>query len=207
MRPFISLPPAGARQTVGILGGSFNPAHAGHRQISLDALKRLGLDWVWWLVSPGNPLKSHAGLEPLDVRMAQARAVAAHPRIKITDLEARLFHPARPAYSARTLGYLRRRRPDLHFVWLMGADNLASFHRWHAWQAIADSAPIAVFDRPGYRLAACASTAAHRYGLHSVESAKILARQTPPHIGFITIALNNQSSTALRRKALPPSLT
>ncbi|HZV20147.1 MAG TPA: nicotinate-nucleotide adenylyltransferase, partial [Hyphomicrobiales bacterium] len=114
---------------IGLLGGSFNPPHAAHRQISLTALKRLGLDQVWWLVTPGNPLKDHGDLAPLAERVALCRVLARHARIRVTAFEAAIG----TAYTACTLRYLRRRFPGVRFVWLMGADNLASFHRWNEW--------------------------------------------------------------------------
>ena len=128
---------------VGLFGGSFNPPHEAHRAASLFAMRRLGLDRVWWLVTPGNPLKDTDGLPPLEQRLAAARALANHPRIDVTDLEARL----RTRYSVDTLRMLKRRYPLVRFVWLMGADNLVNFHRWKDWRAIAALVPIAVVDR------------------------------------------------------------
>ena len=147
-----------ARLRVGLLGGSFNPAHDGHRHISLLALRRLGLDQVWWLVSPQNPLKSTAGMAPLAERMAGARAAARHPAIKVTDIERRLG----TRFTADTLVRLRRRFPDLGFVWLMGADNLVQVPKWQRWTEIFTCMPVAVFDRPSYSYAALAGKAATR---------------------------------------------
>ena len=132
---------------VGLLGGSFNPAHRGHRRISLAALRALGLDEVWWLVSPGNPLKADApDMAALAARLASARRMARRAPIRATAIEARLG----TRYTVETLRALRRRYPRTRFVWLMGADNLVQFHRWRDWRGIARTMPIAVIARPGY---------------------------------------------------------
>jgi nicotinate-nucleotide adenylyltransferase len=131
---------------IGLLGGSFNPAHSGHRAISLAAIAALGLDEVWWLVSPGNPLKEKAGMAPLAVRMASARAMTRRARIRPSDIETRLG----TVYTVETIGALQRRYPNHRFIWLMGGDNLAQFHRWRGWRKIARQVPIAVIARPGY---------------------------------------------------------
>ena len=131
---------------IGLLGGSFNPAHAAHRALSLLAMKRLGLDTVWWLVTPGNPLKDVRALPPLEHRMAIAAEVAAHPRIVVTGVE-RQF---RTRYTADFLRSLRERSAQGRFVWLMGSDLLTQFHRWGRWMDIAAAVPIAVFNRPGH---------------------------------------------------------
>ncbi len=131
----------------GLLGGSFNPAHAGHRRISLQAIAALGLDELWWLVSPGNPLKEAAGdMAPLPARLASAVAAARRTPIVPTAIESRLG----TRYTADTLARLVRRYPNRRFVWLMGADNLAQFHRWRGWRGIARTMTIAVIARPGY---------------------------------------------------------
>lgn len=139
----------------GLLGGSFNPAHSGHRRISLFARDALGLDEVWWLVSPGNPLKPAKGMAPLAARVRSARAQARRAPIRVTAFERELG----TRYTADTLRKLVRRFPRRQFVWLMGADNLAQFHRWKDWRAIARTMPIAVIARPGYDAAALASPA------------------------------------------------
>ena len=139
----------------GLLGGSFNPAHGAHRAISLFALEALGLEEVWWLVSPGNPLKPKAGMAPLSVRVRSARALARRAPIRVTAIERELG----TRYTIDTLRALKRRFPRRRFVWLMGADNLAQFHRWKDWRAIAREMPIAVIARPGYDAAALASPA------------------------------------------------
>lgn len=130
----------------GLLGGSFNPAHRGHRFVTLAAMRALALDEVWWLVSPGNPLKPAAGMAPLAARLASARAMAARAPIVATDLEARLG----TRYTVDTVRAIVRRYPKRRFVWLMGADNLAQFHRWRDWRGIARTLPIAAIARPGY---------------------------------------------------------
>jgi nicotinate-nucleotide adenylyltransferase len=144
-----------ALRRVGLLGGSFNPAHSGHRAISLAAVRALALDEVWWLVSPGNPLKPAAGMAPLSARLASARRQARHAPIRASDLEARL----RTRYTADTVRALVRRYPRHRFMWLMGADNLAQFDRWRDWRGIARTLPIAVVARPGYDAAAHAAPA------------------------------------------------
>ncbi len=130
----------------GLLGGSFNPAHKGHRGISLAAIRALGLDEMWWLVSPGNPLKPAEGMAPLAARLASARKMARHAPVRPTDIEARLG----TRYTVDTLAALVRRYPQRRFIWVMGADNLAQFHRWRDWRRIARTVPIAVIARPGY---------------------------------------------------------
>ena len=136
----------GRRRTVGLLGGSFNPAHGGHRAISLFAHATLGLDEVWWLVSPGNPLKPSAGMAPLAERVASAQDMSRHAPIRVTAIE-RDFGTY---YTADTLRALQRRFPRIRFIWLMGDDNLMQFHQWKAWRDIARAVPIAVIARPGY---------------------------------------------------------
>ncbi len=194
--PDLRVPMAAPRMRIGLLGGSFNPAHAAHRQISLAALKRLGLDQVWWLVSPGNPLKDAGQAPDLEARIAAARAVARHPKIVVTGFEAR-----RPsAYTIDTIRFLKQRYPAVHFVWLMGADNLASFHRWRAWEELFGLVPIAVLDRPGYRLKARASRAAQRFAFAALDEtdARGLAGMELPVWTLLTLPLSSLSSTQLR---------
>jgi len=140
---------------IGLLGGSFNPAHRGHRHVTLEAIRLLGLDEAWWLVSPGNPLKPRAGMAPLAARLAAARAMARRAPIRATDLEARL----RTRYTVDTLRRIVRRYPRHRFIWIMGADNLAQFHQWRQWRTIARTMPIAVLTRPGYDADALAAPA------------------------------------------------
>ena len=190
-----------AGQKIGLLGGSFNPAHQGHRHISLEALKRLGLDEVWWLVSPQNPLKPQKGMAPLAERMQTAREAASHPRIRVTDIERVLD----TVYTAETLGTLVTRFPGVRFVWIMGADNLAQIHRWQEWQEIFHLAPVAVFDRPTYSLRALAAKAARRFARHRLTGSRIagLAAAAPPAWSFLHIRLNPLSATDLRNRQIP----
>lgn len=192
----VRLPRCEPRQRIGLLGGSFNPAHEAHLLISQIAIKRLQLDRVWWLVTPGNPLKSKSGLAPLHERLADARAVTCDPRIIITDLEKDLASP----YTAATLAFLKRRHPGVDFVWLMGADCLATFHRWSNWRAIFGTMPIAVIDRPGCHLPAIASPAAATFCAHRIAEihAGALPTRNVPAWTFLTAPLSAQSSTALR---------
>ena len=195
------VPMAAPNMRIGLLGGSFNPPHAAHRQISLAALKRLGLDQVWWLVSPGNPLKDAGNAPHLEARITAARAVARHPKIVVTGFEA-----ARPsAYTVDTISFLKRRYPSVDFVWLMGADNLAEFHRWRSFDKIFAKLPIAVLDRPGFRLKARAGLAAQRFAPYRVDEsdARGLARLEPPAWTILTHRLSGLSSTALRAKKAP----
>jgi nicotinate-nucleotide adenylyltransferase len=185
-------------QRIGIMGGSFNPVHEGHRIVAETALKRLGLDQVWWLVTPGNPLKENSGLPPQAARMAGALAYARGPRMKITGFEAELGTP----YTAATLAYLKQRYPQVRFVWVMGADNLAAFNRWQKWQQIFETVPIAVVDRPGYRLKALAGLAAQRFARARLDEtdAATLPKSKAPAWVFLTSRLSPLSSTALRRQ-------
>jgi nicotinate-nucleotide adenylyltransferase len=183
---------------VGLLGGSFNPAHEGHLHISREALKRLELHQVWWLVTPGNPLKrTNAAYPTLSERMARASAIAASdPRIKITGFEAGLRAP----YTIDAISYLKRRFPPVHFVWIMGGDNLAQLHRWRHWERLFKTVPILVMDRPAARHTALASPAAQRFAHRRVaeEEARKLTRHTPPLWAYVSIPLASQSSTAIR---------
>ena len=196
MRDRIVLPPNAPGMRIGLFGGTFDPAHAAHRAACLLALHRLNLDRVWWLVTPGNPLKDTKGLAPLAERLAAARALAHHPRIDVTDLEAALGTP----YTYETVSYLRRRCPGVHFVWIMGADNLRSFHRWQRWRGIAQLVPIAVVDRLGPSLYATGSAAAHALaGFRLPEAAaRKLADHKPPAWIYLHGLKSPLSSTALR---------
>ena len=181
---------------IGLLGGSFNPPHAAHRAISLFAIKRLKLDRVWWLVTPGNPLKDHGTLRDLDARAGAARKMANDPRIDVSCLESVIG----TRYTVDTIGYLRRRASGLRFVWIMGADNLAQFHRWQNWRRIASEVPIAVIDRPPQSFRALAAPAAHalaRYRLPENQAGR-LADLRPPAWVFLTGMKLNLSSTGLR---------
>ncbi len=181
---------------IGLLGGSFNPAHGGHRHISLEAMRLLGLDEVWWLVSPQNPLKSAAGMAGLGERLASATAAARHPRIRPMAIEAELG----TRYAVDTVAALRRRRPADDFIWLMGADLLAELHRWHRWRAFAGSIPIAVLARPGYRGAAMLAPAMTwlRRWRRPRGAARHWTGWTPPAIILLDIRTTPVSATAIR---------
>ncbi|MDE0725139.1 MAG: nicotinate-nucleotide adenylyltransferase [Alphaproteobacteria bacterium] len=190
-----------ARLKIGLLGGSFNPAHGGHRHISLLALKLLRLDQVWWLVSPQNPLKPRAGMAPLAARLAGAGAVASHPRIHVSDLERRLG----TQYTVDTIAAIRERWPEPAFVWLMGADNLVQLPRWRRWRQIVETMPMAIFnrDRVGYR--ALAGAAAARYGRNRVQRPAELPLTAAPAWCFLFSRLHAASSSAIREGYKPPS--
>jgi nicotinate-nucleotide adenylyltransferase len=191
------LPHAGPGQAIGLLGGSFDPPHAGHVHITREALKRFGLDQVWWLVSPGNPLKA-AGPAPLDRRMAAARRLVCDPRVQITDIEARIG----TRYTAETLEGLMRLYPRSRFVWLMGADNLAQFHRWDRWEWIMDHVPVGVLARPGDRMAALRSVAARRRAADRIPArySQSLGLAAPPAWCFVNVPMREISSTAIRQR-------
>jgi nicotinate-nucleotide adenylyltransferase len=179
------------------LGGSFDPAHQGHVHITREALKRFDLDRVWWLVSPGNPMKAQ-GPAPLAQRMRRAKAMMRHSRVDVTDVEARLG----TRYTAETLQTLQRRYPGVRFVWLMGADNLAQFHRWQRWRQIAASVPLGVLARPGDRISARMSPTARvlaRARL-AASASHLLGRADPPAWCFVNVPLVAQSSTEIRAK-------
>ena len=193
-------PLAAPGMRIGLLGGSFNPAHAAHRDISFAALKRLGLDQVWWLVTAGNPLKDVSDLPAVAERVTDARRVADHPRITVTGFDGGTGSP----YTADLLAALVQRYPGVDFVWLMGADNLATVHRWKDWPEIFQLVPIAVLDRPGYRLKARAGKAAHRFSRAYIDEtdASGLASLRPPAWTILTHRLSGLSSTALRENVL-----
>lgn len=189
------LPYAAPGQVIGLLGGSFDPAHAGHAHITREALKRFGLDRVWWLVSPGNPLKAQ-GPAPLDVRIAQARRVMAHPRVEVTGIEARLG----TRYTAQTLAAIRTLYPRQRFVWLMGADNLAQFHLWQDWRGIAQTVPMGILARPGQRIAARMSRAATLLAPYRIAGtdSRLLAHARAPAWCFVNVPMVDASSSAIR---------
>lgn len=184
---------------VGLLGGSFNPAHGGHLEISTLALERLRLDEVWWLVSPQNPLKDTAGMAPLERRLAEARAVARNPRILITDLERELG----TRFTLDSLKALKARYPDHRFVWLMGADNLLEIPRWKGWRNIFRNVPIAVFARPTYSLRALSGRAARRFANARISESRAgqLADKRPPAWVFLNSPRNPASATRFRARA------
>ena len=181
----------------GLLGGSFNPAHRGHRRISLSVADALGLDEVWWLVSPGNPLKPAQGMAPYAARLASARRQARRSIIRASDIERRL----NTRYTIDTLSALVRRYPKRRFVWIMGADNIAEFHRWRDWRRIARLVPIAVVARPGYEAMTVASpaTAWLRRFVHLASSAKHWTAWRPPALVLLHFRPDHSSATALRR--------
>jgi len=188
------------RSRIGLLGGSFNPAHEGHREISLEALKLLKLDAVWWLVSPGNPLKERAGYDyaPYEERLAAARRIADHPRIIVSNFEQRKGLQ----YTVDTLEALIDLWPQIRFVWLMGADSLADFHRWRNWRRIVSLAPFAAFNRPGFAEAALAGETAKELALFRVPSGRAaeIVDMDPPAWTFIESTVNPVSSTEIRKR-------
>jgi nicotinate-nucleotide adenylyltransferase len=194
--PRIVLPPHAPGMRIGLFGGTFDPPHVAHLGASLLAMKRLDLDRVWWLVTPGNPLKDTRGLAPLAQRIVAAGVLARHPRIDISGVEAQIGTP----YTYETLAYLRRHCPGVRFVWIMGADNLRSFHRWQRWRGIAAAVPIAVVDRLGPSLYASGSAAAHALARARIPetAAKSLPYRKPPAWVYLHGLKSPLSSTALR---------
>ncbi|MFZ1725590.1 MAG: nicotinate-nucleotide adenylyltransferase [Albidovulum sp.] len=190
-------PTATAGQSVGLLGGSFDPAHAGHAHITREALKRFGLDRVWWLVSPGNPLKPNPPA-PLAQRMARAKVVMDHPRVLVSDIEARLG----TRYTAETLARLMALYPGVRFVWLMGADNLAEFHLWERWEWIFENVPIGVLARPGSRLIGRTARAAEQFAAYRLlpEAARVLPQCETPAWCFVNVPMVDISSSAIRAR-------
>ncbi len=192
MQGWPSAPPG---QVIGLLGGSFDPAHAGHVHITRQALRRFGLDRIWWMVSPGNPLKA-AGPVAMEKRLARARAVMQHPRVVVTDIEARLG----TSYTAETLAQLLPRYPRNRFVWLMGADNLPQLHLWQDWQVIMETVPVGVIARPGDRISSRRSVAAQRFDFARLPGhmSQLLGRYEAPAWCYINVPLSDASSTAIR---------
>lgn len=191
----VRTPPAAPGARIGLLGGSFNPAHEGHLLISRIALRRLRLDQVWWIVSPANPLKSHADLASVEDRLGQARGMAGS-RIIVTGFETSLASP----YTVDTLHFLQTRYPRTRFVWLMGADNLVQMPRWRRWRSIFETMPVAIVDRPGWHLAAHASRASRAFArarVPTATAASVVTRATPAWV-FLTGPLSVQSSSAIR---------
>ncbi|ODS58270.1 MAG: nicotinic acid mononucleotide adenylyltransferase [Agrobacterium sp. SCN 61-19] len=184
---------------IGLFGGSFNPPHQGHLLVAEIALRRLGLDQLWWLVTPGNPLKSRTELTPLAERLKACEQLAMDPRIKVTAFEKTLG----TSYTARTLEFIRTRNPHAHFIWIMGADNLAGFHRWQRWQKIATTFPIAVIDRPGSTLAYLSSKMARTFDYARVDEddAGVLWQKRAPAWTFIHGPRSTLSSSAIRAAA------
>jgi nicotinate-nucleotide adenylyltransferase len=192
-----ALPPAYAGMRVGLFGGSFNPPHEGHRLVALQVMKRLSLDAVWLLVSPGNPLKNHAELAPLSDRISAARRIMNHPAIRVTGFEAgRGF-----SYTFETLRFLKAVFPDVRFVWIMGADNLSQFDRWERWQEIAGLMPMAIYVRPGSTRLAPASKAATALARYRIDEsdARRLPDLSPPAWTYLHGLMSPLSSSMLRQ--------
>ncbi len=191
------IPYARPGQVIGLFGGSFDPPHKGHVHVTLEAMKAFGLDRVWWLVSPGNPLKER-GPAPLAQRVKAARGVIQHPDVEITDIEALTGTRA----TADTLAALCRLYPQVKFVWLMGADNLAQFHRWKDWRQIMDSVPVGVVARPGDRISARMSPAARLYARYRIDgqARHLLGRAQAPAWCFVNVPMVDVSSTELRNR-------
>lgn len=200
-RSYLSMPHVEKGMQVGLFGGSFNPPHAGHWLVAEIALRRLDLDRLWWMVTPGNPLKSGRELAPLAERLRLAEAISTNPRIQVTAFEA--AHRLR--YTADTLALVKARNPGVDFVWIMGADNLRDFHRWQRWRQIAMTFPIAVVDRPGATLSFLSSVLAKTFDYARVDEADAsrLAGMKAPAWTFIHGPRSSLSSTLLRaaRKA------
>ena len=190
------LPPHAPGMRIGLFGGTFDPPHAAHRAACLIAMNRLGLDRVWWLVTPGNPLKDTRGLAPLAERIAAARALANHPRIEVTGVEAEIG----ARYTYDTIRYLLTHCRGVRFVWIMGADNLRSFHRWQKWRAIARMIPLVVVDRLGPSLYATAGVASEALARARIaeHAARTLPGRQPPAWVYLHGLKSPLSSTALR---------
>ncbi|PLK70032.1 nicotinic acid mononucleotide adenylyltransferase [Rhizobium sp. TH135] len=196
------MPHAERGMVIGLFGGSFNPPHQGHLLVAEIALRRLSLDQLWWLVTPGNPLKSQKELAPLAERLAACETLAVDPRIKVTAFEKTLG----TSYTAKTLEFIRARNPHVHFIWIMGADNLAGFHRWQRWQKIASTFPVAVIDRPGSTLAYLSSKMARTFDYARIdeEDAGVLWQKRAPAWTFIHGPRSTLSSSAIRAAAHKP---
>lgn len=195
---YLQMPASSKGARIGLFGGSFNPPHAGHRLVAELALDRLELDQLWWIVTPGNPLKDASELAPLAERLGLSEKIADDPRIKVTAFEA--SYEVR--YTADTLDLIRQYNPDRHFVWVMGADNLGGFHHWQEWEKIAHSLPIAVINRPGSNDADEGSVMAQRFGFARIseDRAQELALLPPPAWVFLRGAQSDLSSTQLRKQ-------
>jgi nicotinate-nucleotide adenylyltransferase len=195
-KPRAALPHHTPGLRIGLFGGSFNPPHEAHRDVSLLAMKRLGLDRLWWLVTPGNPLKDTKDLPPVEQRVAAANELADHPRIAATGFEAVIGLK----YSSDTINYLFRECPGVRFVWIMGADNLKGFHRWKNWRGIFGVIPIAIVDRGGISLQATSGPAAISFARARIpeNQAMTLADREPPAWVYLHGIKSTLSSTALR---------
>ena len=193
-----TLPPHRPGLRVGLYGGSFDPVHDGHRHVAETAFRRLRLDRVWWIVTPGNPLKTRAPADRL-ARLAAMRAAVRHPAMEVTDIDAAIG----ARYTIETIRYLQGHCPGVRFVWIMGADSLAGFDRWRDWREIARRVPLAVVDRPGFTLPALSSRTARTFAASRIDAAAAdtLADREPPAWVFLFGRRSNLSSTALRIKS------
>ncbi len=189
-------PPFSEGQRIGLYGGSFNPAHAGHLAVAKSAIRRLGLHKVWWLVSPQNPLKDADDTADYAKRLAETRALARHPRMDVTDIE----QQAGSTCTADTLDAMQPLLRRGRFVWIMGADSFAELHRWRHWQTIPETVPLCVFDRPGYGLKALSCPAATRYADARIDAPAVasLPDYAAPAWSFVSWPLRPESSTAIR---------
>jgi nicotinate-nucleotide adenylyltransferase len=192
----MKLPPFGPGQKIGLFGGSFNPAHNGHLKVALFALKKLQLDWVWWLVSPQNPLKDTKQTGEYSERLHFTTLIAKHPQFIVTDIE----HQIHARTTAQTLAAMQLALKQAHFVWIMGADSFRDLDRWKKWTYIVETLPLAVLARPGYSVRALGSQAANRFGKFRVpnEHAGLVAKRKAPAWVFISMPLRKESSTAIR---------
>ena len=192
-----TLPPSSANMAIGLFGGSFNPPHPGHQLVSRQALKRLGLDAVWWLATPGNPLKDHSELAPLAQRVTAARNLITHPRVHVSGFEAERGF----SYTFDTIQYLRKTLPDRRFVWIMGGDSFSQFHRWEHWRNIANLVPLAIYVRPGTSMKALSSKAATTLARYRIDEydAKTLVNKKAPAWVYLNGLMSGLSSSALRQ--------
>lgn len=182
-------------RTIALYGGSFNPAHEGHRHVAQECLKRLNVDAIWFLVSPGNPQKQTTDMASFNQRVDSLKAIIGnHPRMQVTDIEKRL----ESRYSADTIAALKKAMPHTKFIWIIGADNLATFHTWKNWRDIVRSLPIAVFDRPGYSMSGLTAPFVEMFGRFRTSPQK-LGKSNVPAWAFLTIPRHPASATQLRR--------
>ncbi|AQS41812.1 MAG: Putative nicotinate-nucleotide adenylyltransferase [Candidatus Tokpelaia hoelldobleri] len=197
-QPWLKMPRSKKGMKIGLFGGSFNPPHAGHVLVAETAVARLKLDAVWWMVTPGNPLKDDSELGSVDKRVAMSEELVRDPRIQVTAFEDTIH----TRYSADTIAYVLQQNPDVHFVWLMGADNLATFHQWQKWRWIVSTVPVAVVDRPGASEADVASVMAQEFAQFRIaeDKAETLCLTPAPAWVFLHGVLSPLSSTVLRKK-------
>ena len=201
-RAYTIMPHVERGMVVGLFGGSFNPPHEGHQLVAETAIRRLGLDQLWWIVTPGNPLKNTNNLAPLGERLKASEAMSSNPLVRVTAFEQALGN----SYTAKTLAYVKARHPGVHFVWIMGADNLKTFHKWQNWKTIARTFPIAVVDRPGATLSYLSSKMAKTFDFARVDEheAQTLAFRKAPAWTFLHGPRSRKSSTEIRAKLQSP---